>query len=363
MHSSALLKSCVLTKPVAILCTIALLISACGQELVEDSQTTVVRPAKLVTIDQGSDLASIRLPAVIEAKASSNLSFQVGGVVDKLMVKAGEDVRAGQVLAQLNQRDYFNELLSAKAQFENAQTEFDRAKRLLEAQAIAKAAYDQRKTQFNVASAQLELIKKRLEDTMLKSPFDGEVAVTEVDEHERVSPGQTILRIQTQGAAEAVVQLPAKLIVNSSRVAPQGVTVALDVLPGMEMPAKMDSIATQADATTQTFEAKFEFTPPEGTVILPGMTGTVIGNVELQRHGEPPGIFIPTAAIMSDGEQQFVWLVDTATMTVSARPVTLAAGAGKDLRVTKGLQKGDVIVGAGASYLHEGMQIREYKGE
>ena len=75
----------------------------------------------------------------------------------------------------------------------------------------------------------------------------------------------------------------------------------------------------------------------------------------------PEGVSVPLAAVQSDGDDRYVWLVDEENMTVSRRDVVVASANGELLTVTSGLQRGDKIVGAGAAYLHEGMEIRPYE--
>ena len=122
------------------------------------------------------------------------------------------------------------------------------------------------------------------------------------------------------------------------------------------------SVTTRADPETQTFLVKYAFTPPADLVVLPGMTGMVESRVRFVRDGGLADLpEVPTSAVLSDGEARYVWVVYKNTMMVSRREVTLAPGVGKSLAVLDGLVEGELIVGAGASYLHEGMQIRPYE--
>ena len=94
------------------------------------------------------------------------------------------------------------------------------------------------------------------------------------------------------------------------------------------------------------------------------MTGSLHATVDIgdESGSTAPQIVIPAAAIVTESEGQFVWVVDMETMTVSKRSITLQEGVGETLVVLAGLSEGESIVGAGASYLFEGMQIRAYEG-
>jgi RND family efflux transporter MFP subunit len=348
--------------PAALIATAILLgVSACGGT---DSlqEPDPVRPAKLVEVVSSSNNFQLNLPAVIEASNTSVLTFQVGGMLDELNVIEGQEVAQGTVIGRLNQRDYRNALQQAQAQYSSAESEFQRAALLLAENAISRSVYEQRETQRDVARASLDTAQKALDDTVLRTPFEGIIASIAVEQFENVGPQQEIVVLQTTGAAEALVQLPSTLIANVERVTPTESYITLDAAPDAEIPAEFLSISTQANPTTQTFPARFKFTPPESINILPGMTGSLHAGLEIldEEGAINAQVKIPLGAISFDGDETFVWVVDTEAMKVSKRIIVLDQGVGEELVVLSGLEEGETIVGAGASYLFEGMQIRPW---
>lgn len=337
---------------------IAFLLFGCQAEEPAEIKSSLVRPAKLITIEQASDLKEYELPAVIAAATSRDMSFQVAGQIAEIYVKGGQEVALGEILATLDQRRFRNDLQSAQTELDAAKLEYERAKRLLAGNAIAQSVYDQRKAQFEVATAQLDSARKSLDDTVLLSPFDGVIAAVEAEELENASPSQTILTIQTSDAAEAIVQIPANLVANSKQIEAMRVVVVLDAAPATEIEASFFEAAGIADEQSQTFEAKFAFTPPESLVVLPGMTGTVRSQVRTNDGGSALAIEVPLAAVQSSGGERYVWVVDEKTMMVSRRTITSTPSVGESLVIKSGLSVGEVIVGAGAAYLHDGMQVR-----
>ncbi len=321
-----------------------------------------VRPVKLLEVGVSNNEKNVSFPAIIAASATSDLAFSVGGSVAEVLIEEGQGVQQDQVIAKLDQRNYKNDLAAAQTQYDTAQAEYRRAKKLVVENAIARNVFEQRKTQRNVAQTTLDSVKKALEDTELRAPFAGVIADLQIDQFENVSPGSVVAVVQSTGAAEAVVQIPASLVANSENLQPIETNVALDAAPGVMIPATFHSAAGQADQSTQTFEVKFAFTPPEGLLILPGMTGTVKGRVKvLGDEVSANQMLVNLSAIGSDGDERFAWLVDPEKMTVTKRTITVGSSIGEQLVVLDGLVAGDTIVGAGMSYLHEGMQIRPYE--
>ena len=335
-----------------------LLLSAC-ERAEEPEQAPLVRPAKLYEVTVASNVRSYDFPAIVEASTSKDLTFQVAGQIQTLRVLEGQEVSKGEIIATLDQRRFKNDLQAAQNQYDAARQEFERAERLIKENAIAQNVFDQRKTQLNVALAQLDTSRKSLEDTTLLSPFDGVVAVLQAKELVSVTPTQTVVTLQTTGAAEAVVRVPSSLVAQSKRLQPIEAYVVLDSAPQFKMVAEMVEFSTVADERSQTFRANFAFTPPESLLILPGMTGIVKTRTAVTEKDKlSTQISIPLNAVLSDGSGQYVWLVDPGAMTVTRTDIVVGTGVGEYLQVEKGLRVGDLVVAAGASHLHEGMQIR-----
>ena len=327
-----------------------------------DQERKIVRPAKLIKVEASRSVRTVKYPAIIEATSSAEVTFQVGGLLKELPVRAGQRVEKSALIARLDQRNLRNELATAEAQFDKAESAFLRTERLLAENATSRRVFEQAQSERDVARATLDTARKRLEDTTLRSPFSGVIAAVHVEQFQNVAAQEPIVTLQTTGTAEAVFQVPARLVATSGQFETEETVVVLDAAPDVRIPAVFQSAATEADPETQTFLVKFAFTPPANLVVLPGMTGMVESRLRFTRDGglaELPGV--PTSAVLSDGEARYVWVVDKDTMTVSRREVTVAPGVGESLAVLDGLEEGEVIVGAGASYLHEGMQIRPYE--
>lgn len=327
-----------------------------------EQQTRAVRPAKLIEVGVATDVRTVSFPAIIEAATTVDLSFQVAGLLTDVPVRTGQEIEKGAVIARLDQRDFRNDLATAEAELVQAEAAFKRAEVLVADFAISRREFDESRARLDIARASHDTARKRLEDTTLRSPFAGVVASKEVVRSENVSPQETIVTIQAYEAAEATVQIPASIVAEAKRFEVEEEVVVLDAAPELRIPAVIQSVSTQADPQTQTFRVKFAFTPPNDLIVLPGMTGTVESRMRvLHVDGSAAVPKIPVSAILSDGEVTYVWVVERTTMTVSRREVTVAPGVGEALSILEGLSPGETIVGAGASYLHEGMKITPYE--
>ncbi len=336
-------------------------LAACSGEAPPE-QAAVIRPAKLVEISTQTNVQTLNFPAVITARSSAALGFQVGGKIQALPVKDGQTVKEGDVIARLDQATFKNDLSTAQAQYNSANADYQRARRLIKENAISRSVFEQRRSAQRVALAALSGARKGLNDSVLRIPFDGVVSSVATKQFQNVSPGETVATLQTTGAQEATIKVPATLVAHSTRIEPLDTSVLLDSAPGVRIPAKFHSAETQANAETQTFTLRFAFTPPADLRVLPGMTGQIESKIAIVgADGNTESIKVPIGSVFSDGKERYVWVVDTEAMTVSRRTLQLAAAVGEQLPVLEGLAAGETIVGAGASYLHEGMQIRRYE--
>ena len=335
-------------------------LAGCSDDTEEPAEATI-RPAVLFMVEAESGLLSTSFPAVVSASRSTQLAFEVGGRIEELNVVESDEVKEGDVIAQLDRRDYQNQLTQARSEFQNAENEYQRARRLADQDAIATSVLQSREAQRDIARAALNTAEKALSDTTLRAPFEGQISTVAVKQFQNVQPLEAIANLQSAGV-EAIINVPAQIVAISGQLNPLTNTVVLDAAPDRPIPATFKQASTQADPNTQTYEARFAFEPPDGLVILPGMTATVEIEAEQLQHAssESGAVIIPRSAVVAEGSEKFVWAVSE-DMTVSKRVITVGEGLGDNLSITSGLEVGETIVAAGGSFLHEGMQVRPWE--
>ena len=341
-------------------------LSACDTFQSEAAAPPLPRPVKLIVVEGSVADRTHSYPAIIEAADRTELSFQVGGLIQELPIKEGDEVTKGTLIAQLDQRDFKNQVVSSRAQFNNANEEYQRAVRLAKEDAIAQSVLEQRKSQRDIAKAQLDSAEKALTDTTISAPFDGQVASLNLRRLQSIQPGATLATFISSRDLEAKISIPSSVIAGLPRDAAErreglAVHVTLEALPGMQFEAFFKEAEAIADSASQTYEVSFLLKRPEDILILPGMNAIVeIRDFPMVGTASVGGIGVPLTAISSDGDKKFVWVYDAESMTVSQRHIEVAAGVGENLLVNSGLDAGEVIVGAGTSYLSEGMRIRPW---
>ncbi len=320
----------------------------------------LARPAKLLVIGQTKGDNYLNYPAVIESQQLSSLSFEASGVVKKVLVVEAQKVEQGDVLARLDQRDLQAKLKSARAQFDNADAEYQRAVRLIREDAISRSELEQRKSQRDVNKSQLETAEKALQGSALVAPYSGNIARVSIREQQAIQAGESAISILGTGGLEAAINLPSSIMARAKEQKDPRTSsyLTLSVAPDRRIPALFKEATLNADATSQTYEVTFTFKAPNDLNVLPGMNATIWFQDPSQSTSNVPKVSIPLTAIVTDGEQKYVWAVNRESMVVTRRNITLEDGIGANLNVSSGLEIGETIVAAGVASLSEGMKVR-----
>ncbi|MFO7738323.1 MAG: efflux RND transporter periplasmic adaptor subunit [Desulfatiglandaceae bacterium] len=362
----------------------AFLLASCSKKEEAVVQEEVVRPVKMMTVTSSTDALQRKFPGMVRAAKRADLAFQVEGTLKQLPVDEGREVKEGRLIAQLDQRDFENNLRNAqgqlarvKAALESAQSEYDRILRIQKQDPGAasesmvvkrREAVDQAKAEMESARAAVDVARDKLGYTTLRAPFAGVVSKRYVDNFQEVRAKQAIVSLDDISFLEILVDLPEIVVTSIKESDKQTGSEArahaeFAAAPGKEYPLKIKEFATRADPRTQTYQVVFQMKRPEGLLILPGMTATVVGKPPVS--GEKRGFFIiPTIAVFADDEgNSNVWVVDKEKMTVGRRKVTTGDLTGEaGIQITEGLQSGEMIAASGVSQLREGMKVKAFDG-
>lgn len=328
------------------------------------------RPVKLFTVEGGRSEMIRSVPGRVEATRRAELAFRVPGQLQEILVKEGDLVEAGQVLARLDPADYEVVFEDRQASFDNAQRNFERAKELVADGNISRIDFDRMEAEFRSASAALSQAKLNLEYTVLTSPFKGRIAQRRVENFEDVQAQQTVFWLQNIDQLDVVIDLPESVVrsvqgsprpdrnpTEDEALKPIKAYARFEGRSESQFPLRPKELATQADQRTQTFRATFTMDAPTEFTVLPGMTANV--TLDLTSVVDKEGVkWVPARAVQADsGLKPRVWLFDPKTRTVSSREVEIGRMSGRMIQVYSGLEGGEEIVAVGAPYLAEGMQV------
>ncbi|MGF1689050.1 efflux RND transporter periplasmic adaptor subunit [Photobacterium japonica] len=346
-----------------LLLTLLYFLQGCSEAPPTESNNAIVRPVKMFEVIQANTDVSASFPGIIRSKNLKEISFLATGRVTEFPVKEAMLVKAGDIIARLDQRELRNALSKAKSQYQVASDEYQRVAKLAKTGAVSKSALQGKKTERDLARVQLDSAEQALNDSTVIAPFDGVIAQTFIEKGQVIASGQTVAILIGEGSLEASIDVPGKFLSvlhrNSIDKKPSQSWVSLDAQPEERFPAEFKEATLVADPTTQTYGLTFAFKAPTDTLILPGMNASV--DITIEGKTSTALLSVPIDSVGQDSDGTFVWLIDAATMTVAKQYVELSDQIGEHVAVMDGLNKGDVVVSAGVSQLFEGMEVREWK--
>jgi membrane fusion protein, multidrug efflux system len=310
--------------------------------------------APLATLTVASAAASPTYVAegVVEAVRQSTIAAQVPARIVEMRVRAGDAVKAGQVLVRLDPRTAVDQVASsqaqvaaAQAQLEAARRDYERNRRLYEKRYISQAAMEQAEAQFKAAEAQSKasiaqagVASTQSTFTTLVAPYAGIVASVAAEVGDMASPGVPLLTLYDPAELRVLAQLPesyAQLVVPGKPV-----QVSLPGTSGAErtMDATQIVVLPTANPSTHTREARLSL-PAAAKGVSPGMFARA--TFPLSRV-DAPRITVPASAVVRRPEFTAVYVVDGNGRS-QLRQVRVGRATGDVVEIASGLAPGERI--------------------
>ncbi|WP_194842631.1 efflux RND transporter periplasmic adaptor subunit [Endozoicomonas sp. OPT23] len=340
----------------------AVVLTGCSEP--EQEVKEVIRPVKLFTV-QSDDSASLRqFPAKVSASNQADVSFRISGELIDLPVNQADEVKKGQLLARLDDRDIKNELAVRQSDHELAKSSYDRIASLRNKKVVSQSDLDNASAKLKSSQAALRLAEDKLAYSTLKAPFTGRVAQTLVENYQFVQAKETILVLQGSNTLDISIQIPEGIV---SQVRKDSIDqsyhpyVIFSSNPDQQFEVIYKEHSTQVTQGTQSYEAVFSLPIPENLTVYPGMAATLTMDLsKVIRVKNKAEVILPLTAVLKDdasGKQQ-VWLFDSEQNIVNPVTVTVGPITQHGIAITSGVKAGDQVVSAGVNRLRPNMKVK-----
>jgi len=289
--------------------------------------------AKTVTAKMIRSASPIEVVGTVASERWVNLSARYPATILSMLVKAGDAVTNGQVLATLDDREIREQLAGAEAQFKQAEVENNRAIQLFEKGATTDQAKVAANTGLESARSRLQQMRVMLSYATVVSPLDGVVTDRRFEAGDLVAPGQIVLSVYDPRLMRFEVPVPVRLLPRFSLEYP--VVVSLDGAGG---PVKgvVREIVSEVDPLSRTQKVKIKL-EQTGLSILPGTFGRI--TVEGDSHDS---LWVPQSVVYRIGQQEFVQIVSEGR--VIRRIVRTGVARDGQVEIISGLGDGEVIL-------------------
>jgi HlyD family secretion protein len=296
-------------------------------------------------------VSTVSADGELKAFNQVDISAEVVAKVEKVYVEEGDEVKKGQLLCVLDDDEYRSQRDLNRSQLDQAKASYERGKALFEDDLISEADFEERRTAYEVARAQLDQSNDDLSKTRIYTPISGRVVRVEVEEGETVVMGTMNNAGTVMFTVGDLSVMQAEIYVDETDVASisidQPAVVTLDAMPDTEFAAVVRSISymptsnddTTTDATE--FEVVLDLTDAD-LRLRPGMTV----DAEITTSTRENVITCPLQALgknLIDGKMQ-----DTVFVLVDGRvkvtPVKTGISDGTNTEITEGLELDQVII-------------------
>ncbi len=285
------------------------------------------------------------------------LAAELPGRVRRIAFEEGTLVKEGAVLVQLDTSAEEAQLAAARAEASLARLGHERARRLRQGEANAQADLDAARARAEQADATVANLRATIAKKTLRAPFDGRIAIRQVEVGQFVSPGTPMASLQSVSPIHADFWLPQQAL---ARVEPgQRTAIRTDTFPGQEWEGAITTINPEVDPTTRSVRVRATLANPGGR-LRPGM----FVNVEVRSREERQALTVPATAVIFAPYGDSVFAIEekrepsgrSSTVAVQ-RFVRTGERRGDLVAVVSGLKPGDRVVSSGAFKLRNGAAV------
>ncbi|HAG52960.1 MAG TPA: hypothetical protein DCL21_04145 [Alphaproteobacteria bacterium] len=338
---------------------LTLAIASCSSEE-KEKPVEAAKAVKTIQLGAATNQSTLSFPGKVIAGEEADITFKVSGKLNRLSIKEGQKIKKGELIAQLDQKDFNFAYEKQLATFNENKSSFARAQELIKNKYISQADFDKKKKAFEVANADLNIAKTNLDYTTLRAPFSGEIAKTYVDNFQNIQVKENIVKLQNLDYLEVKIFVPERLVIQKNEVKSFDINVRFDANSKNKYKAEISEISTQADPATQTYEATVRLTRPSDMNVLPGMTAVVEVTATLSKNHKTSSFYIPADSIFSDNAKNtYVWLINKDNR-LEKRAVKATAFKENNVEIQDGLNSGDTVVTAGVNFLREDQLVTTY---
>ena len=349
---------------------VALMASACGggdkgAPSIPGGGAFPPMEVKTITLESRPMPQSSEFVATIRSLRSTTVQPQVEGIVRQVLVKAGDRVREGQGIIQIDPDKQEatvsvseSQRASREADLAFANQQLARMQKLHDAGAISRADLEQAETALKIAEAQLAAVSSAIREQQVQlqyyrvtAPTTGIVGEIPVRQGDRVTPSMLITTIDQPEDLEAYINVPLE---RAATLKPGLPVELLDSSGTVIASNAITFVASRADDTTQSVlvKATLRQTPP-GVRVMQYVRARIVWSQE-------PALSVPVVAVSRIAGQHFVFVAEPAQQGFVARqkPVVLGEVEGDDYVVRSGITAGERVIVSNVQKLGDGAPVK-----
>lgn len=287
----------------AVFLALGLLVACKGGDKAQDEKKTDSSvPVEAVAVSRRSISASYSGTATLEPESEAEVAAKISGVLLKLMVEEGDQVKQGQVLARLDDENPRLNLAKAKATLNKLENDFQRSSEMFERKLLSVEQNDKIRFDLETQRATYDLAQLELSYTTIVAPISGVISRRMVKVGNFIQVNQALFKIENFEPLLAVLSVPEREL-NTLRTG-QVVRMRVDSIPDKSFEGHIQRISPVVDSTTGTFRVTCEF-HDKTNELKSGMFGRL--EITFAKHDDV--LTIPRAALIEEDGETAVFVV------------------------------------------------------
>ncbi|WP_163715190.1 efflux RND transporter periplasmic adaptor subunit [Mangrovibacterium lignilyticum] len=340
-------------------------LSSCGSKENEKKAPEHTIKATIATAQLTDYPVIYSFSGKLQADKQSNLSTRIMGQVQKVYVKPGQQVKAGDLLIQIRNQDILAKQAQVEANkveattaYESAEKDLKRFEALYKSNSASEKEMDDIRSRYQMAKARVEAVnqmdqevQESLRYAAIRAPYNGVITGKFVQDGDMANPGMPLLSIESPNQWKVFARIPENEIAQLQLNAP--VKVQFSSVPGLEVQGTISEINPSSTNTGSQFEAKIllNTSSSEAKQFYTGMFATV--NYE---QGTQPMVLIPQSSLVTRGQLVGLYTVSQAGTSL-LRWVRTGKSHGDSIEILSGLTDGEKYILSSEGKLVDGALV------
>ncbi|WP_316831256.1 efflux RND transporter periplasmic adaptor subunit [Pedobacter aquatilis] len=331
-------------------------ISACGNHKTEETKVggEETIPVKVMELKVEDASHAIAASGQFTTNDETFLSFKNGGIINKILVKEGDAVRQGQVLATVNQTEISAQVQQVNLSYQKAERDFARASKLYKDSVATLEQMQNARTALQVAKQQLDAVKFNQNYSEIRATSNGYVLKKLASDGQVVGPGTPILQINGANQSKWILKAGLSDAQWSTLKIGDNATITTDALPNQTFQAKVSRKAEGIDPQSGTFGV--ELTLSESKV--KGLAAGLFGKATIIPTKSTSSYTIPYDALLDGDENVGYVFITNDNKTAQKVKVQLGTILNDKISITGGLENAGALIVSGSAYLTDGSKIK-----
>lgn len=330
----------------------AVSLTACGKK--EKQNTAAPLVVNTAVVKESRSLSVKEYPFIAAPYRTSELSFRVGGPIDRFDVYAGNYYQKGELIAGIDSRDFCLRKERAEALYNQAKAEFSRVESLYRKNNLSASAFEKARAEYATARTSFESAINELDDTHLKAPFNGYVSEVYIEKFQDIKPTMPVVSFIDIDQLKIEAYVTQDIAFKADAL--NSVTLRFDASPDQCFTARVKEISKNATRNNLSYLLTAVLPNPNGK-FLAGMSGKLC--LEMISDSTLTQILIPRKGLCHrPSEGDYVWIIDERTGKAEKRRVRRGDLQSSDMvEIISGLHAGETIAVSGLRFLSEGLDV------